>query len=68
MPHYKNTPITNLTELVIDGRTKQIQWIKLTDELWFKSNFKEFSASSLTLAPGSLHPRYQGGDERRLYL
>jgi len=47
MPHYKNTPITNLTELVIDGRTKQIQWIKLTDELWFKSNFKEFSASSL---------------------
>lgn len=51
MPHYKNTLVTNLTELVIDGRTKQIQWILyLKDEnrseldgnngIWVRNDFK----------------------------
>jgi hypothetical protein len=41
MSKFKNTPVTGLNELVIDGRTKKIQWKKYDENWWWRNDFGE---------------------------
>lgn len=36
----KNTQITGINELVIDGRTQKIRWVKFDESWWYRTDFE----------------------------